>query len=85
MNVIQQFAEKAKPGTVIELGMFLPHDATPFFALGRVVWQAAAPKPGKDKKKYFETGIEFMNIDIEHKMHLIQYIYGRIKKGERLP
>jgi len=78
------FAEKAKPGAVIELGVFLPHNEEPFFVLGRVAWQAAVAKPWKDKKKYYETGIEFMNIDIEHKMRLIKYIYGRIKKGEHL-
>ena len=76
------FAEKAKPGTVLELGLFLPHETTPFFVLGRVAWQIDKPRAAEDNKKYYETGIEFMNIDIEHKMLLIQYIYGRIKKGE---
>ncbi|MDD5347178.1 MAG: PilZ domain-containing protein [Candidatus Omnitrophica bacterium] len=76
--------EKAKKGDLMELGVLLDEGGEPFFTLGKVVWQAKEPAFTRSGKGYFETGIQFCEMDIEHKMVIIKYIYDRYKK-ERPP
>ncbi len=76
--------EKTKPGALLELGMSLPHDPSLFFTLAKVVWQAEKLKLAADKQQYYETGVEFLKMDVEHKMLMIQYIYDRLKKEDSL-
>lgn len=76
--------EKTKPGALLELGMSFPHDPALFFILARVAWQAKKGKLATDKQFYYETGVEFVKIDIQHKILMIQYIYNRLKKENSL-
>ena len=74
--------EKTEPGVLLELGVLLPQSDDPFFALAKVVWQAEKRKVAKDKQLYYETGIEFIKMDMQHKMLMIKYIYKRLKKEQ---
>jgi len=76
--------DKTAPGTLLELGMSLPEDAGPFFALGKVVWQAGKRILGPNKQFCYETGVEFLKMDIQHKMLLIEYLYQRLKQEKPL-
>ena len=76
--------EKAKPGSLLELGMSLPHDPGLFFTLAKVAWQSEKGKLAPDKEFYYETGVEFVKMDVEHKMLMIQYIHNRLKKENSL-
>ncbi len=72
--------EKTNPGILLELGVSLPQDPSPFFALAKVAWQAEKRKLSSDKQLYYETGVEFLAMDIHHKMLMIEYIHNRLKK-----
>jgi hypothetical protein len=72
--------EKANPGILLELGVLLPQEPDPFYALAKVVWQAEKRKLAPDKQLYYETGVEFIKMDMAHKILMIRYIYGRLKK-----
>jgi c-di-GMP-binding flagellar brake protein YcgR len=74
--------ERTKPGVLLELGVLLPQSDDPFFALAKVVWQSEKRKLAKDKQLYYETGIEFLKMDMQHKMLMIKYIYKRLKKEQ---
>ncbi len=50
------------------------------FTLAKVAWQAEKGKLAPDKEFYYETGVEFVKMDVEHKMLMIQYIHSRLKK-----
>jgi c-di-GMP-binding flagellar brake protein YcgR len=75
--------EKTKPGTLLEMAVTISPDASPFFALAKVVWQSEKRKIGPDKQLYYETGVEFLKMDMQHKMLMIEYIYNRIKKDKK--
>lgn len=72
--------EKIKPGALLELGLSLPEDKQPFFCLTRVVWQADEVKRDKHGEDYYETGMEFVRIDIRQRMRLIHYVYPLLRK-----
>jgi c-di-GMP-binding flagellar brake protein YcgR len=76
--------EKANPGTLLELAVAISPDASPFFALAKVVWQSEKRKLGPEKQLYYETGVEFLKMDMQHKMLMIEYIYNRIKKDKKV-
>jgi c-di-GMP-binding flagellar brake protein YcgR len=76
--------EKVKPGTLLELAVAITPDSGPFFALAKVVWQSEKRKLGTEKQLYYETGVEFLKMDMQHKMLMIEYIYNRIKKDKRV-
>lgn len=76
--------EKTKPGTLLELGVSLPQASGIFFALAKVAWQAEKRKLAKDKHLYYETGVEFLKMDMEHKMLMIEYLHNRLKKEKPL-
>ena len=75
--------EKSRPGTLLELGVSMPHDPSPFFSLAKVAWQSDKRILGSDKQLYYETGVQFLKMDMQHKMLLIEYIYDRIKKEKK--
>ena len=76
--------EKVDPGTLLELGMSIPRDPGPFFTLAKVAWQAQKRKLTADKQLYYETGVEFLKMDMQHKMLMIEFIYNRLKKEKSL-
>jgi c-di-GMP-binding flagellar brake protein YcgR len=75
--------DKTEKGTILELAISITSEASPFFALAKVVWQSSKRKFGSDKKLYYETGVEFLKMDMQHKMLMIEYIYSRIKKERK--
>jgi hypothetical protein len=75
--------EKTKPGTLLEMGIYLPKREDPFFALAKVVWQSEKRKLSGDKQLYYETGIEFLKMDMHHKILMIRYIYSRLRKEKK--
>jgi c-di-GMP-binding flagellar brake protein YcgR len=75
--------EKSEAGTLLELGVSIPQDPGPFFALAKVAWQSEKRVIGPDKQLYYETGVEFLKMDMQHKMLMIEYIYNRIKKDKK--
>ncbi|MCX5708216.1 MAG: PilZ domain-containing protein [Candidatus Omnitrophica bacterium] len=75
--------EKTRPGTLLELAVVITPDSSPFFALAKVVWQSGKRKLGPKRELYYETGVEFLKMDMQHKMLMIEYIYNRIKKDKK--
>ncbi len=76
--------EKTSPGTLLELAVAIAPDSGPFFALAKVVWQSEKRKIGPDKQFYYETGVEFLKMDMQHKMLMIEYIYTRLKNDKKV-
>jgi c-di-GMP-binding flagellar brake protein YcgR len=75
--------EKTTPGTLLELAVLITPDSSPFFALAKVVWQSEKRKLGPKRELYYDTGVEFLKMDMQHKMLMIEYIYNRIKKDKK--
>jgi len=76
--------DKTETGTILELAISISSEASPFFTLAKVAWQSPKRKLGPDKKLSYETGVEFLKMDMQHKMLMIEYIYNRIKKEKKL-
>lgn len=77
-----QLRDKLKAGELLELGLIMPHDKEPFFILAKVIWQSETPCINENGQQMFDTGIEFLKLDIQHRMHLIHYVYQKIKVKE---
>ncbi len=75
--------EKAAVGTLLELAVTISEEGNPFFALAKVVWQSEKRKLGANRQLYYETGVEFLKMDMQHKMLMIEYIYSRMKKEKK--
>ena len=75
--------DKTAIGTILELAIAISSESSPFFALAKVVWQSSRRKLSPDKKLYYETGVEFLKMNMQHKMLMIEYIYSRIKEGKK--
>jgi c-di-GMP-binding flagellar brake protein YcgR len=71
-----------KVGTQIELGMNLPKNGDLFFALGRIAWQAKTAKKDIAGKYLYETGIEFLKLDVIHRTKMIGQVYEQLKEGK---
>ena len=71
--------EKLKPGTLLELGLILPGHQIPFYAFAKVAWQSEVPKKDKDGNFYYETGVQFLRMNLEDRRKLIEYIYKHSK------
>jgi c-di-GMP-binding flagellar brake protein YcgR len=74
--------DKLKTGELLELGLIMPQDKEPFFILAKVAWQAELPVKTGQEQDMYDTGIEFLKLDIQHRMHLIHYVYEKIKARE---
>jgi len=74
--------ESIKVGTLIELGMNLPKNGDLFFALGRVAWQAKTAKKDMAGKELYETGIEFIKLDVIHRTKMIGLVHELLKEGK---
>ena len=75
---IQTF-ERIEPGTNLELNLMLPQDKEPFLAYTRVVWQGREPKKEKNGKEYYETGVEFLKVDLKNRLQIIHYVHTSLK------
>jgi c-di-GMP-binding flagellar brake protein YcgR len=68
--------EKVSIGTQVELGLMMPPEEQVFFALGRVAWQFNA------RSAYgYQTGVEFVRMDIGQKMKLMRLVREMLKRG----
>lgn len=74
--------KRIKIGTHLELGLFLPQDKEPFFCLARVVWQMPDPTKTKDGKDCYETGVEFLKLNLKDRMRIIRYIHRQIRESK---
>ena len=74
--------DKLRAGELLELGLLMPQDKDPFFILAKVAWQADMPVKTENEQHMYDTGIEFLKLDIQHRMHLIHYVYEKIKARE---
>jgi c-di-GMP-binding flagellar brake protein YcgR len=66
----------------LKLGLLMPQDKEPFFILAKVAWQADVAMKTENEQNMYDTGIEFLKLDIQHRMHLIHYVYEKIKARE---
>ena len=75
-----QLKESAKPGTMVEMGISVPPGAPIFFSLGRVAWQRRCPDNLKEPLKYYETGVEFVKMDVENRAKVIKFVHEKLKE-----
>lgn len=68
--------ERLEQGTLLELSITLPEEKQPFFALVKVAWQKSEPTVTKDSKIYYETGVEFLKLDLKHRLSIIHHVYS---------
>lgn len=64
--------EQIEKNTEIELRFYLPEFKELIACEGRVVWQNEV---AKDDKKYYYTGVEFIDIEEQDKLKISRYIY----------
>jgi c-di-GMP-binding flagellar brake protein YcgR len=74
-----------KNDTVLELIIHLPDKEKSFYCLGRVVWQKLKPIKGEDGGYYYETGLQFADLELKNRLRLIYYVHGRMKKPKDTP
>lgn len=74
--------KKVKIGTMVELGLILPHEEQIFFSLGEVVWQVRDAIRARRGEDCYETGIKFLNLGITHRMRLIRFIHEKLREGK---
>jgi c-di-GMP-binding flagellar brake protein YcgR len=74
--------KKVKTGTIVELGLILPHEEQIFFSLGEVVWQVRDVTRIQRGEDFYETGVKFLNLGLAHRMRLIRFIHDKIKEGK---
>lgn len=71
-----------KNDTVLELTVHVPDKEKSFYCLGRVVWQKLKPLKGEDGVIYYETGLQFADLDLKNRLRLIYYVHGKMKRGK---
>lgn len=76
-----QLRESAKPGTMVEMGISVPPGDPVFFSLGRVVWQRRYPDDVKEPLRYYETGVEFVKMDVENRAKVIKFVHAKLKES----
>jgi c-di-GMP-binding flagellar brake protein YcgR len=72
--------ERILPGTSLEVNLKLPEDQEKFSALARVAWQKPEPKKDKSGKVSYETGIEFLKMNLKDRLQIIHYVYAKVKQ-----
>jgi c-di-GMP-binding flagellar brake protein YcgR len=71
-----------KKDTVLELVVNLPDKDKSFFCLGRVVWQNLKSKKDEGGKRFYETGLQFSDLDLKNRLRLIYYVHGKMNEAE---
>ncbi len=71
-----------KNDTVLELTIYLPDKEKSFYCMGRVAWQKPRPIKGDDGAYYYETGLQFADLDLKNRLRLIYYVHGKMKKAQ---
>ena len=73
--------ESAKSGTMVEMGLSIFPGEPIFFALGRIVWQRRYPDNAREELKYYETGVEFLKMNVEDRAKLIKFVHAKVKEA----
>lgn len=71
-----------KIDSVLELIVHLPDKGKSFFCMGRVVWQGKARKDERGKR-FYETGLQFSDLDLKNRLRLIYYVHGKMNEEEK--
>jgi len=67
--------EELKPGSVLELNIYLPDDQPIIKGKGRIVWI----KPfnvARDQKERFDAGVEFIDINESDRKRINNYVFS---------
>jgi len=74
--------KELKPGTLLDLEIFLPEKIDPVYLEGEVRWCKLSG--GKTKKsKLYDLGIKFLSIDKTHVLSLIKYVCGSLAADDQ--
>ena len=73
-------SQKIEPGTNLELNLLLPDNKDSFFAYARVVWQEKGAQKDKSGQNYYDTGIEFLKVDLKNRLQIIHYVHTNLKE-----
>ena len=79
--------EPLKAGTLLELEIFFPEQATPVRCQGRIVWveEFAIYQGTREERKDMEAGVEFSDITPQDRDHIIKHVilgYAHKREGE---
>jgi c-di-GMP-binding flagellar brake protein YcgR len=74
-------SEKLFPGTILKLQLNLPQSTHSIFVQGKVIWikEIYERFTRKDSKRYFATGIQFLQLSLEDEIILRSFISQRTK------
>ncbi|MDD5731124.1 MAG: PilZ domain-containing protein [Candidatus Omnitrophica bacterium] len=72
--------ERLEKGTPLELSLNLPQDKDAFFALARVAWQSPNAKKNDAGRLYYETGVEFLKMNLKDRLQIIHYVHSGLSK-----
>ena len=70
--------EKLNVGDVLALNVILPDDAKPIPTRGRVAWIKEFTIGDPAKGKRYDVGVEFLDISVEDKSRISQYVFGHL-------
>lgn len=76
-------SERVKPGTALEVSLQLPDTKESLWALARVAWQTAASHKDKVGKSFYETGVEFLKMNLKDRLQIIHYVYAKIRQNAK--
>ncbi len=81
-GVCLPLSERIKSGTVLELSLLLPNDKEPLVIPAKIAWQTRMVK-NKSGRNYYETGVEFLKMDLKDRLQLIHYVHTGIKQSNK--
>jgi c-di-GMP-binding flagellar brake protein YcgR len=68
------------PGDALEVSLRFPEDKEPLSALARVAWQIPQSRKDAAGKSVYETGVEFLKMNLKDRLQIIHYVYSKIKQ-----
>ncbi|MBU1122594.1 MAG: PilZ domain-containing protein [Candidatus Omnitrophota bacterium] len=71
-------ANRIKPGTILELEIYLPKREKPIVAVGEVVWLTVR----EDIQFPFLVGVKFSSMDPFDRGNILNYIAKKVQSGE---
>ena len=69
-----------KPGTLLEMHVYLIGKKDPLICEGKVVRQNLRPQKAENNRFYYETGIVFENFTLTNRIAMIYYVHEKLKK-----
>ena len=74
--------EEIKINTLLSLKIYLPGSKDVIEAKGRVVWTRLSSFLSREKRKHYDLGIEFVEIDESDRKRIWQYVLEHIIKDQ---